>query len=345
MLGGSPWARMVSGRSCIILEDTSLTRRSLISRFTAVFVLAAIIAVLGGARPAAAVTAPTVVDQDLVVTSGITKYVMAPGLLTGATDPYGTGLTAQLVSQPLHGNVEILSDDGAYLYMPDPGFTGPDLFMFEAWPDGPGIGLLPSNIAIVWISVVGPLTAVDDAYVTPQDTPLVVSGSGVIANDSNSLGKVVSVIEITQPAAGKVAMEENGAFTYTPDAGFTGITSFTYTIWDLTSKSTATVTIDVRKKSHAAPVGQDDAYDSEKDTPLVISAPGVLANDSDSDGDAIAVQEVELLGPGQLTMSSDGAFVYTPAPGFTGSTSFTYTVTDGWTESKPVTVTITFQKR
>jgi len=71
----------------------------------------------------------------------------------------------------------------------------------------------------------------------------------------------------------------------------------------------------------------------------------VLANDSDSDGDTIAVQDVEVLGPGQLTMSSDGAFVYTPAPGFTGSTSFTYTVTDGWTESKPVTVTITFQKR
>ena len=37
----------------------------------------------------------------------------------------------------------------------------------------------------------------------------------------------------------------------------------------------------------AAPVATDDAYTTGEDTPLVVSAPGVLGNDTDADGDPL----------------------------------------------------------
>lgn len=44
---------------------------------------------------------------------------------------------------------------------------------------------------------------------------------------------------------------------------------------------------------------------------------------------------------GTLTLDSDGAFVYTPAEGFSGTDTFTYRASDGITTSDPAVVTIT----
>src|SRR5207249_1544242 len=64
-----------------------------------------------------------------------------------------------------------------------------------------------------------------------------------------------------------------------------------------------------------APVAQDDAYSTNEDTPLTVPPPGVLANDSDADGDALAA--ILVSGPAHaaaFTLNPDGSFSYTPAP-------------------------------
>ncbi len=73
---------------------------------------------------------------------------------------------------------------------------------------------------------------------------------------------------------------------------------------------------------------------------LTVSAPGVLANDSDPEGDALSVVLVDDVANGSLTLNADGSMIYVPAMNFFGTDSFTYEVTDGATTSSAATVTI-----
>jgi len=90
------------------------------------------------------------------------------------------------------------------------------------------------------------------------------------------------------------------------------------------------------------PTAQNDSYTTQEDTPLTVSAPGVLGNDSDPDGDTLTVVLVSPPSDGSLTLNPDGSFTYTPPPNWYGTTSFTYKARDSdGAESNVATVTIT----
>ena len=71
------------------------------------------------------------------------------------------------------------------------------------------------------------------------------------------------------------------------------------------------------------PVADDDTFNAPTDT-LTVEAPGVLANDSDADGDSLIAVLVAGPSNGMLTLNRDGSFTYTPNAGFTGADTFTY---------------------
>lgn len=54
----------------------------------------------------------------------------------------------------------------------------------------------------------------------------------LLANDYDPDGQPITLTAITQPADGTVAILGNGIVSYTPDPGFTGTNTFTYTITD-----------------------------------------------------------------------------------------------------------------
>ncbi len=89
-----------------------------------------------------------------------------------------------------------------------------------------------------------------------------------------------------------------------------------------------------------APVAVGDGYSVQQDTLLEVAAPGVLANDSDADGDALEAVLVANVTDGTLNLSSTGSFTYTPDAGFTGSDTFTYKAYDGKAYSNTATVNI-----
>jgi VCBS repeat-containing protein len=101
-----------------------------------------------------------------------------------------------------------------------------------------------------------------------------------------------------------------------------------------------TITVAVTGATNRPPVAQSDSYSTPQDTPLQITAPGVLGNDSDPDGDALTVQLASPPAHGALTLNADGSFVYTPTAGYSGADSFTYVAWDGTMASTPATVTI-----
>ena len=84
----------------------------------------------------------------------------------------------------------------------------------------------------------------------------------------------------------------DGTFDYSPDPDFNGADSFTYTVTDGNGGSdTATVTITVAAVNDD-PVANDDALATDEDTDLNFTAGDLSGNDSDADGDALAVTVV-----------------------------------------------------
>ena len=66
----------------------------------------------------------------------------------------------------------------------------------------------------------------------------------------------------------------------------------------------------------------------------------VLANDTDADGDALAVIGYTAPAHGTLVSNGGGSFTYTPARDFNGGDGFTYTVTDEKGRTATATVSI-----
>jgi uncharacterized protein (TIGR01370 family) len=188
--------------------------------------------------------------------------------------------------------------------------------------------------------------ALVDSYNDSQGTALVVDKAhGVLANDTDADGNVLKAVIATGPAHGTVVLNVDGSFTYTPATGFSGPDGFTYKANDGTTNSAATaVTINVaaaQTPTNHAPVAVADSYNDSQGTALVVDkAHGVLANDTDADGNVL--KSVVATGPahGTLLLNADGSFTYTPVSTYSGSDSFTYKANDGTADSGTVTVKI-----
>ncbi|MGV0978557.1 MBG domain-containing protein [Empedobacter falsenii] len=113
--------------------------------------------------------------------------------------------------------------------------------------------------------------AVDDSYITNEDTQLITSTHGILTNDTDSdlPAQPLTALLYTGPIHGTLTLNPNGSFTYTPNGNFNGTDSFTYKATDGTlSSNVATVTIVVSpindvptiSGTPATSVNQDAAY-------------------------------------------------------------------------------------
>lgn len=94
---------------------------------------------------------------------------------------------------------------------------------------------------------------------------------------------------------------------------------------------------------NAAPLLTGDSYTTPAGVTLNVSAPGVLANDSDPEFQTFKAlaSSGQTTGGGSYTLQANGAFTYVPpAAGNATSDSFSYAATDGSNLSLPTTVTI-----
>jgi hypothetical protein len=168
-----------------------------------------------------------------------------------------------------------------------------------------------------------------------------VSGTpGALVNDADADGNPMSASLVDGPFHGTLDFADDGSFTYTPDSGFTGVEQFSYVARDASSASAPTrVTINVGG-GNMPPSAADDRYRVLRGGSLVVdAASGVLANDSDPNGDVLLAQ-IGMPVNGSLTLNADGSFTYTPAVGFTGTDTFQYIASDGQFQTAPATVTL-----
>ncbi len=260
---------------------------------------------------------PVLVDLGTVITmEGYGPY----GTITSNVDgvvtitPYSGNETAALI-----GTFTFTAPQGTITDLAGNAFTG-------------NITLIVLNVAPV---------AVADTYTVAEDGVLTVTARGVLINDTDYDPAILTAVKVTDPANGTLVLNADGSFTYTPAADFNGTDTFTYKANDGHDDSNvATVTITVTPVNDA-PVAIDDEYTVAEKAVLTIAAPGILANDSDVDGDVLTANLVDGVTNGTLTLNADGSFVYTPNEYFNGTDSFTYLASDGTLQSELATVTIT----
>jgi Bacterial Ig domain/K319L-like, PKD domain len=92
--------------------------------------------------------------------------------------------------------------------------------------------------------------------------------------------------------------------------------------------------------ANRAPSASNNSYSVNAGDTLTVSAPGVLGNDSDPDGDSLTAVLGSGPSSGTLNLSANGSFTYTPTVG-SGQVTFTYRASDGNLTSSLATVTIT----
>ncbi len=180
--------------------------------------------------------------------------------------------------------------------------------------------------------------ATDDTATTAEDTAVDVA---VLANDTDPNLDTLTVSAATDPANGTTAIQPDGTVRYTPDPDYAGPDAFDYTASDGAGNSdTGSVALTVSPLNDA-PTAVDDALVTLSNTSGAVA---VLANDTDPDGDTLAVTGVSTPASGSATLEADGSITYQPASGFAGTDGFDYTIADGngGTATGHVAVTVVF---
>ncbi|CAB5720573.1 Leukotoxin [Delftia tsuruhatensis] len=168
----------------------------------------------------------------------------------------------------------------------------------------------------------------------------------VLANDSDADGALVVAsftyegqrlaagTSRTVAGRGTFALQSDGGFSFQADANYGGSypLAIGYTVQTGTS---STLNVSVNR----APVAGNDAATTSESTAVTIAVRG---NDSDADGDRLAVTGVTQGTNGSVVVDAvTGNPIYTPNAGFTGNDGFTYTVGDGRGGIATANVTVT----
>lgn len=232
---------------------------------------------------------PVAID-DLFIAAGAPLEVSAPGVLANDRGPAGVPLSAVLLEGPGHGKLE-LARDGSFVYVPAPGYSGIDRFSYR---------------------VVVPTTTPPPTIVPLADSTGLAS-RGVTEVLPAGLGTGFGVPGVSPPGSPGAVDPFPGDPTRPPAPVLDDV---------------GVVTIYVRPPL-PGPIAQPDLYVTSQGQPLEVPAPGVLLNDKAPPGQTLTAALLTSPTHGQVTLHSDGSFVYVPAEDFFGVDTFTYQVQAG----------------
>ena len=251
------------------------------------------------------------------------------------SDPDGTlNLTTVLITDPAdntsktsvtipsQGTYAVNGTTGVVTFTPVATFTGKTTPVNYTIKDNFGAISAPTPIAISVLPV-----GVNDNDITPINTPVTTT---VKANDGNSA--TGNTVMATNGSHGTTSVDGTGKVTYTPNTGFVGTDTYTYTLNTPDGLASAPITVSILVK----PVGVADAATTIINTPITTA---VTANDGPS---GVVSTVVPTNGAhGTTTVDASGNVTYTPATGYVGKDTYTYTLSNGGITSDPIPVTVT----
>jgi len=250
-------------------------------------------------------------------------------VLINDSDIDGDTLTVTGVTQATHGTVTFTTT--SVTYTPAANYNGADSFTYTI-SDGHG-GSATATVSMTVTGVNDSPVAVADSASTPEDTAATIN---VLANDSDIDGDTLTVSAVTQGTHGTVAFTASNV-TYTPAANYNGADSFTYSISDGQGGTASATVVMTVSAVNDPPTAAGDSATTPEDTAATIN---VLTNDSDIDGDTLAISAVTQGTRGTVAFTASNV-TYTPAANYNGADSFTYTIGDGHGGSAIATVSMT----
>ena len=273
-------------------------------------------------QPVGANTAPTANARKVSTVQNTPITVTLSG-----SDADGDTLIFEVVTQPQHGT--LIGTAPNPTYTPAQDYSGADSFTFTV-----SDGNATSAPATVSLSIgkdnAAPIANAQTVDIS-ENTPVVIILSG---RDSD--GGSLTFQVVTQPQHGTLTGTAP-KLTYTPNKGYSGADSFTFTVSDGEATSApATVSLNVSNVNDA-PVANAQERGTPEDTPVTLTLTG-----SDQDGDALNFAIATQPGKGTLGTidQATGEVLYTPDANANGQDSFTFTVSDGTLTSAPATVTL-----
>ncbi|MEX0956670.1 MAG: tandem-95 repeat protein [Rhizobiaceae bacterium] len=316
------------------------------------------------------VNLPPVVEDDEAATDEDTGVNVnaANGLLGNDIDLDGGALEiTEIDGNPVtfgvamalaSGALLTVNADGSYAYNPNGAFealadsaTDIDTFTYTVEDGQGGQATATATVSITGTNdapVISSNGGGDNAAVTVDENTTAIT----IVNSTDVDGGAAQYSISGGADAAKFQIHANtGALTFlaapdfeTPtDAGANNVYDVQVQVADgnggVDTQDIAVTVTDVVE--NVAPVAVADSYSTDEDTPFAVPlAFGVLANDTDGDGDTLHAILASPAGHGAVTLNDDGTFTYAPDANYSGSDSFTYTVNDGTVDGNTVTVAI-----
>ncbi len=207
---------------------------------------------------------PIAADDSAATGEDTVLNVADAGVLANDTDPDGSDVLTVTAFDAVSakGAAVHVSAGGGYIYNPTAsavlnalaaGESTDDSFAYTVSDGHGGSGKAKVKLKITGVND-APVAA-DDAATTDVDTPVTIAA---LANDTDVDGDGLSVSGVTQGANGAVTVNVDSSVTFTPEAGFTGSDSFTYSVSDGngggdTGTVTVTVTITVANLIEGGP--------------------------------------------------------------------------------------------
>jgi hypothetical protein len=323
-----------------------------------------------GVQPSSSATAGTAFDRQPVIQirDADGNDVARAGVSVTAALVSGDGVLAGTTTRvtDANGSAEFgdLRIDGA---------TGPHLLIFAAdgytsvTADPIQVQSAPAPPAPPPPPAGGPPTALDDRYGTIEGsnhTLRVNASNGVLRNDVDPGGNPLTASVTRKPSHGKVTLEDDGSFSYTPESGFFGEDRFDYRARNGDGESsTASVTIDV------APVNDSPRFHDKGDQTVNQNSgrreirhwATDITPGADNEASQTLRFEVTNDNPGLFTSGGqpsviresarEGTLIFEPAPAQSGSATVTVVLRDnggtsngGRDSSEPHTFRITVRR-
>jgi hypothetical protein len=252
-------------------------------------------------------------------------------VLSNDSDPDLDALSVSGVTNGEHGSVT--NHGYKVTYAPEADWSGTDSFDYSV-SDGNG-GTATATVSVTVAAQPDAPVGVDDVARTDEDTPVNV---WVLGNDSDADGDGLSVAGVNGGDHG-VVVNHGVKVTYAPVADFFGTDLFSYTVTDGKGGSASAWVTVTDLPVNDDPLAEGDQATTPNATAVTVE---VLDNDTDPEGDVLAIAETSQGGNGVVV--TDGvAVTYLPSPGWAGVDSFTYTITDGNGGSDTATVEVTVE--
>ena len=300
-------------------------------------------------------------DQTATNTVTVTihnVFAKGPAVESGVTTPHKTPVTipvasistpegapldpgaTKVVEKPKNGTVTP-NQDGSVTYTPTGGYVGDDSFDVEV-----------CDINGECTTVTIPVTVSPNSVAATNDSAKTTAGKSVVVdvreNDTTASGQSLDVPkDVTKPAHGTAKVDaKTGEITYTPEAGFSGTDTFTYTVCDTSTPTPAcsnTATVTVTVTNVFTPGDATEGVTTPQNEPVDVPLEDIVTP-SGAPVDPESVKEKTPPADGTITVDEDGTVTYTPKPGFSGGDEFTLDVCDENGDCTEVTIPVTVGK-